>query len=46
MIEWITGLIKKHIDVDFYGSITINFSAGKITTCKIEKTEKPPSGLT
>lgn len=41
-IEWVLDAIAKASSDKVYGSITLNFQSGNITTMRVEKIEKPP----
>jgi len=43
-LEWAISHILKLFDIEpnFYGSVTLNFQAGEVTTIDTKKTNKPP----
>ena len=44
-LEWAISHILKLFDVEpnFYGSVTLNFQAGEVTTIDTKQTSKPPA---
>lgn len=44
-LEWAISQILKLFDIEpnFYGSVTLNFQAGEVTTIDTKQTHKPPA---
>ena len=40
-LDWVGKYINSLTNRKFYGSLTLSFESGKVTTCKLEETIKP-----
>lgn len=45
MVNWILQILNKAVNDKFFGSVTINFQAGKVQNCEVKQSHKPPVDL-